>query len=65
VDAEVLDKAGVVPEVEIHPEEGESETSGEGAGDLSLFEEFFSKLDTDDTDQQKPENGEDGPNLVP
>jgi len=65
VDEDVLDRAGVIPEVEIHVEEGVSEANGEAPGDLSVFEEFFNKLDNEDKDQPKPESGEDGPDPVP
>ncbi len=65
VDEGVLDKAAVIPELEIHPEEGAAEASEEGTGDLSLFEEFFNKLDDTDENLPGPVNPDDGPNPVP
>lgn len=64
VEEEVLDKASVIPELEIHPEDDETETPAENVGDLSLFEEFFNKLDDADSDQSKPESTDDDPDLV-
>lgn len=62
---DVLDKASVIPELEIQLEEEETETSAQKLGDLSVFEEFFSKLDDSDTDEANPESKDDDPDLVP
>ena len=65
VDEDVLERASVTPEEEVHPEDIESETSGEPAGSLSVFEDFFSKLDHEDSDEQDAKSADEDPDLAP
>ncbi len=65
VDEDVLERAPVTPEEEVHPEDIESEHPGSLLENLRYLKIFFSKLDHEDSDEQDAKSADDDPDLAP